>query len=203
MSRPRPLCSVVLTFVLLVLPASAQRRERNAASAAPAAAKGADFTAFRSVPDLNIFDSSRYDRSRSPSSGDGPAAPASQTITLVGTMDYAKGFFAFFDSSESAYRRVLPVGASIADFKITRIERDAVEFVRGDTVSRLRVAQQFRRADGADWTIADAPTPAPAPAGASVAAPDAAARPAASVPANASETLLRLMEQRRKQLQNP
>jgi hypothetical protein len=48
----------------------------------------ADSDAARVVANLNIFDSTRIDRTGRPASGRETPAPTPQTITLVGTMRY-------------------------------------------------------------------------------------------------------------------
>ena len=110
-------------------------------------------------------------------------------------MNYDKGLFAFFDSSEATYRRVLRVDEKLGNFLVTKIETDAVELSQGAENFSLQLRQQLRRTADSPWVLTDAPVNAP---GAST---SAAERPQPNVPSNASETLRRLMEKRRQKTQ--
>jgi hypothetical protein len=183
---------------------SAQSRTAAAVAQPLASAPAArEFSAFRAIADRNIFDASRVDRverSTNPSAP-APTPPAAQTITLVGTMDYEKGRFAFFDSSESAYRRVLEVDESLGGFTLTAITDASVELRDDNRSVTLQLRQQLRRTADSAWIVTDAPvspssaTPSPASRSTAPAQP--------SIPADASETLRRLMEKRLKKTQKP
>jgi hypothetical protein len=165
-----------------------------ALSAATPDPAGAD--AARVVANLNIFDSTRIDRTGRPAARPATPAPTPQTIILVGTMSYAKGLYAFFDSPEPAWRKVLPASATIAGFTIARIQPDGVVLTRAGASFPLRITRQLRRSPGGDWSVADAP-PIPAAPAADAPADNPASSP---LPANASDALRRLMEQRQQEL---
>ncbi len=160
------------------------------AKSAPTA-KGS-FEPFRLIGDRNIFDPSRRNRSARSASNE-PAPPTGDTIAFVGTMDYDQGVFAFFDSPDPRYRKVLPEGGALAEFVVKHVADRSVDLTRDGQVTTLEITQQLHRPDGGDWTVTGA---SPAPAVSAV--PDAAAAPA--IPADASDILKRLMEQRQKQL---
>ena len=162
-----------------------------AAKLAPTAANGS-FDSFRLIGDRNIFDPNRRSRARSASNE--PAAPTGDIIAFVGTMDYDQGIFAFFDSSDARYRKVLPEGGKLAEFVVKHVEARRVDLTRDGKVTTLEITQQLHRPpEGGDWAVTGA-SPAPAVS----AAADGGAAPA--IPADASDILKRLMEQRQKQL---
>jgi len=157
----------------------------------PTVAKGS-FDSFRLIGDRNIFDPNRRNRSAR-SAANEPAAPTGDTIALVGTMDYDQGTYAFFDSSDARYRQVLPAGGKLAEFVVKHVGARSVDLTRDGKVTSLQITQQLHRPDGGEWTVTGA---SPAPTLSSATEGDAAP----AVPADASDILKRLMEQRQKQL---
>ena len=168
----------------------------NAARNASAVAPAATFEAFRLITERNIFNPNRSGR-RERSAEEAP--PRLDVITLVGTMDSDKGLRAFFDGSEAAFRKVLHVGDSVDKFKITKIEPQSVQLERDGKALSVRVGQQLRRPEGADWTLA-----ADLQSRAAVTAEPARTDPNAPpvIPANADDVTRRLMERRAKALRN-
>jgi hypothetical protein len=164
------------------------------AKASPTAANGS-FDSFRLIGDRNIFDPNRRSRVRSASNE--PPVPTGDTIAFVGTMDYDQGIFAFFDSSDARYRRVLPEGGKLAEFVVKHVEARRVDLTRDGKVTTLDITQQLHRPpEGGDWAVTGA-SPIPA---VSATADGGAAPTVPAVPADASDILKRLMEQRQKQL---
>ena len=161
------------------------------AKPAPTAAKGS-FDSFRLIGDRNIFDPNRRSRTARSASNE-PPAPTGDTIAFVGTMDYDQGIYAFFDSADSRYRQVLPAGGKLAEFVVKHVGARSVDLTRDGQVTTLQITQQLHRPDGGEWTVTGA-SPAPTVS----AATEGDAAPA--VPADASDILKRLMEQRQKQL---
>jgi hypothetical protein len=165
--------------------AAAAAPSRPAATAAAGTGSTASFSDFRFIGDWNIFDPNRVRRN----TDDAPPAVV-DTISLVGTMQYEKGLFAFFESPDSNYRKALHVGDAIAQFTVTRIMPDGVELTRDSKQISLAIGRQLRRPAGGEWTVAASPQVDQGPA-ASTPPP---------IPAGASDTLKRMMEQRQKQL---
>ncbi|MBL9199387.1 MAG: hypothetical protein JNL39_02725 [Opitutaceae bacterium] len=191
--------AVATTLLLasaLALPAadSPRPRPRSGAAPAPAAAPAGgqpDFEAFRIVAERNIFNPNRVGRSRA---DDAPPPPRTETIALVGTMESgSKGLQAFFDSSDTAFRKAVREGDEIAGYTVKKIHVDRVELVAGAKTTPLAVAQQLRRTGGGEWTVGARELPKPAASGSPAAEPP-------PIPAGASDLLRRLMEQRQKQL---
>lgn len=163
------------------------------ASAAPAKATTTPvtFDSFRLLTERNIFNPNRVGRTIA-----GPAAqPRDEEIRLVGVLDSAQGLFAFFDSPDIAYRQALHEGGPIAGFTVKHIGPDHVELTRSTGSVTLHIGQLLHRPVGGDWSVA---------AGENIRLAEtiSPASPAAhAIPADASATLKRLMEQRQKQLQ--
>jgi hypothetical protein len=197
----RGLALALLALGLLPVADAASRSRRStntpepAPAAAPANAAPLTYDAFRLVADRNIFNPNRFPRS-SRSSGE-EARPASDTIAFVGTMQSEKGIVAFFDSPDGRYRKVLPPGGKLGDFAVGKITNNTVELTREQKQFALRITQQLQRSEAGEWSVSDVNVgrvgPGPGDRGANPAAPP-------PIPANASDALRRLMEQRQKQL---
>lgn len=168
--------------------------DNRTAAALPADPK---FDTFRVILDRNIFNPNRSPRSRATAE---EKPPRVDEIALVGTMQYEKGLLAFFDSTDSNFRKNLREGESIAGFEVRRITADRVELARGDQKVVLQVSHQLQRAEGGDWVINTTPPARGDARGAS--SPEdmraAAAAAATEIPADASDVLKRLMKQREK-----
>ena len=189
-------CIVMFTLLLPVFATAAEgRRNRDAdssrsappAAAATKAVSPADsFEAFRIITEKNIFNPNRVGLTRATAEAKPPRV---DEIALVGTVEFGGKRVALFESAEVAFRKTVAEGETLGEFTVRRVGSEGVDLVRGDQVLALRVAQQLRRPEGADWSV--------------VAAPDAP-RPEASspptIPADASDVLKRLMRQREKQL---
>ncbi len=120
-----------------------------------------DYSAFKIIAERNVFDPNRV--SHRPGIQARPRTI--ESFTLVGVMRYDKGSFAFFDGTSSDYRKALKEADSIAGFKLTTIDDNAVKLVAGTNRVDLRVGMQLRREEGADWAAsAQAETYAAAPA---------------------------------------
>ena len=101
------------------------------------------YSAFsRFITERNIFDPNRYPRSSPNQSSYRPRVTRSAPMfTLVGTMSYEKGMFAFFDGNSPDLRKVLyqSDSNSIAGYTVTEITLD-----RGQAANRR---QKANRAD--------------------------------------------------------
>lgn len=169
---------------------------------APAAAQPrpmAGFETFRLITERNIFDPNRTGRSARNTE---EAPPRPDIISLVGTMNYEKGLHAFFDGSAAAFRKTLREGETLEGYTVARIDQQGVDLTRGEQRVTLRIGQQLRRPPGGEWSVVALDTVRVEAEAQRAAAATAAATPSAApaIPANASETLKRLMEQRQKQL---
>ena len=174
-------------------------RSRSNEYREPTTPADAKYDGFRIIVEKNIFNPTRIGRTRERSE---EKAVRVDSIALVGTMQSDKGIVAFFDSPDSAYRKTLREGQAVGDFKVTKIKPDEVELVRDGKPVSLHIAQQLRRAEGADWTVAPVEPPSSDAPGTASTSSGPAAAPAAppAIPPDASDALRRLMEARQKQL---
>ncbi|MCI0744400.1 MAG: hypothetical protein L0Y58_03240 [Verrucomicrobia subdivision 3 bacterium] len=112
----------------------------------------AEIQSFRIVMDRNIFNPNRSNR---PDRETRTREPERQTkiesFSLVGTMNYEKGWFAFFDGTGSEYKKVLKPEDSIAGYKIADIGHDSVTLQSSNNEVQLRVGMQMKRRDEGEW----------------------------------------------------
>jgi len=148
------------------------------------------YAAFRMIADRNIFNTQRTARSRTPRP-ETPRPSRSDQFTLVGTLTYDKGPFAFFDGTSSEYRKVLQAGQSLAGHKIVAIMANTVRLERGATTLEVTVGDRIRR-QGNDWALEQI-----APREIS---PSSNSSDVASASADEEEVLKRLMRQREDEL---
>jgi hypothetical protein len=115
-----------------------------------------DYAAFQLIVDRNIFDPNRFPRGpgtqrvRTPRSFD--------SLTLVGTMSYEKGTFAFFDGTSSDYKKALKLTDSIAGYKVTNIAPNGVKLATGTNELELSVGAQLRREEDGPWHLSSQAT---------------------------------------------
>lgn len=174
-----------------------ERRQQASQATASASAATDPFDVFRVIGDRNIFDPNRQPRVRRDTSSEAPA-PADEVISFVGTLQYEKGLFAFFDGSNSTYRTTLPTGGTIAGFSVGQITPQSVSLTANERLLTLRMGESLRRSEGSDWTVTTLPTPSAEPSTSATLSPTRPTPP--TIPSDASATLRRLMEQRQKQL---
>jgi hypothetical protein len=167
-----------------------QNQDRISSSSTNAAPSGLDYSAFRLIADRNIFDPNR-----SPRAVRSSAQPkTSDSFTLVGTMSYEKGIFAFFDGTRSDYKKVLKPQESIAGYKVASISPDAIKLARDTNVLELRVGTQMRRRDDGSWELIASSASYAATTSSSSSSTDAVSGGGAE-----SDTLRKLRERREKE----
>jgi hypothetical protein len=124
----------------------------------------ADYPAFSGfISERNIFDPNRYPRNSArpirprtiyPRTRSSPSTPA---FSLVGTMSYEKGMFAFFDGNNSDLRKVLyqPDTNGIAGFTVTEITPAGVTLQSADKkrTVQMKIGEVMRQEDG-EWQMA-------------------------------------------------
>jgi hypothetical protein len=169
------------------LPAAAQLTN------APAAA--ADYSSFRLVADRNIFDPNRRPHDTR-SNRRQSASRSVPTFSFVGTMDYRRGRFAFFDGTDSDYRRALSTNGVIAGYTVAEITPTSVKLQSTNKSVELKIGSQMRQEAGAWQLIANEEwTPA-----ATADNPTAAATPAADFGGEPNDVLKQLMQKREQEL---
>jgi len=111
-----------------------------------------DESAFGIVSERNIFNANRSGGQVRVASS--RRAPRVETFTLVGTMAYEKGVFAFFEGSSSEFSKVLKANSVIAGHKVMDIMSDAVKLEADGKEIDLPVGSQMRREDEGTWHVA-------------------------------------------------
>lgn len=146
-----------------------------------------DYSAFQLITERNIFDPNR-----SPRSVRNPAQPkTTDSFTLVGTMSYEKGIFAFFDGTSLDYKKVLKTDDSIAGYKVAAISADSVKLMLNTNAVELKVGTQMRRRDDGSWEAAAG--------SASYASTPASSQTDATSTGAESDVLKKLMQRREKE----
>jgi hypothetical protein len=110
-----------------------------------------DYSSFKVVVDKNIFDPNRQPQ-RGPRTVR-PTPKSFDSLTLVGTMTYEKGTFAFFDGTSADYKKALKLADAIAGYKVTNIAPTGVKLASGTNVMDLSVGAQLRREEDGPWQL--------------------------------------------------
>ena len=198
---------LILTAALAAADVSAQSTRTNV----PAATDYAAFSRF--VTERNIFDPSRqphYTPTRTTRTRTTRTRSASApSFSLVGTMAYEKGYFAFFNGNSDELKRSLHVPGNIAGYNVTEITpgRTLLESADGKEKIELKVGDVMRQ-EGGKWELTG---PGEVPAGRAATADNASAAPENSsgssgggTPPSTSEPndiLKRLMQKREQENQ--
>ena len=103
------------------------------------------YEAFKLINDRNIFSPSRTRSSSREEIRERPKKARIDKFALVGTMIYFKGTFAFFDGSESSYRKSLKVGEKVAGFEVKAIAQDGATLLVGTNAISLKVGAGMQR----------------------------------------------------------
>jgi hypothetical protein len=117
------------------------------------ASQGLNEAAFRIIAERNIFNANR---SGGPVRLETRRPKSVETFTLVGTMAYEKGAFAFFEGSRSEFTKVLKPEGVIAGHKLVDIYANSVKIEADGKEIELPVGSQMRREDEGAWQVAEA-----------------------------------------------
>ena len=111
------------------------------------------YDAFRIVAQRNIFDPNR--RARSTTTEAPPERPKrTEAFTLLGSIAYEKGDFAFFEGTSSDYRKSVKAGDSIGGLKIAEVAPNHVTFEAGEGKTvQLPIGSQMKRVEGEEWKV--------------------------------------------------
>ena len=172
-----------------------------------------DYGRFSSfITERNIFDPGRF--SHDPNRPRSVFTPRQRqnapAFTLVGTMSYEKGMFAFFDGNQFNLRKVLYQSESnnIAGFTMTEITLTGVKLQTADKKQtvQLKIGEGMRQL-GSSWQLASGQGglfsgsnsgESAAPSSSDGSSPEAAAAPSAAIEGN--DVLKKLMQQREQEL---
>ena len=173
-----------------------------------ATAQTVEFSDFRVISQRNIFNLNRVPPRADHASVVQPPPAFVDAFSLVGTMTYEKGQFAFFDGTRPDYQKVLQPSHTIGGYKLVAVLPASVRLETRGTQFEMKLGMQLRRdetsarlcGDGFsinDYKSAPGATPnvAPAPsAGSPAGAPSSEPTP------DAGDILKRLMQKREQEL---
>ena len=170
-----------------------------ATAAPPPPARILTESAFALIGERNIFNASRSGgQVRLPS-----RRPTSvEYFTLVGTMAYEKGVFAFFEGSSSEFTKVVKADDVMAGYKLADVLASSVKLEADGKLIDLPIGSQMRREDAGSWNVREASgsnggsesasSPSRASSASSTSTPAAAS-------ADMSDVLKKLMQRREKE----
>lgn len=154
--------STLLALSLLtVLPLLGQAAtQTNKAPARSTASTGINYESFRLVNDRNIFNGNRAGVSlgRSDSRTRRPTTRL-DSFNLVGTLLTEGKAMAFFDGTDSSYRKALSSGSRISSFQVIDIQAAGVRLAEGTNMIDLKVGAGFQRELRGPWKTIGAGTP--------------------------------------------
>jgi hypothetical protein len=159
-----------------------------------------DYSYFRIIADRNIFNPDRYPRRSRSSRRDSREGPAVDAFSLVGTMSYQKGTFAFFDGTSSDYRKVLKLDDAIAGYKVAEITANAVTLKATDKQIEMKVGSQMRHEDHGGWQLVSQNESPVEAAENSAADTSSGSATESSSGGEANDVLKKLMQQREQEL---
>src|SRR5688572_2720796 len=186
--------AILLIACGTLLPAAASTAE---IPANPTNATGTSLESFRIISERNIFNQNRSPRSARREETTARRTPVVQSLSLVGTMSYPKGDFAFFDGTRPEYKKPVKIGERIAGYEIKEIKPNGVTIANETNQFEMKVGQQLRREDEADWQISTAPVPTTNSDSSAATGTSAASSGTAG---SEDEALKRLMEKRAKEV---
>jgi len=166
-----------------------------------------DYPAFsRFITDRNIFDPGRYAHNSTRTYRPPRSIRSTPTFTLVGTMSYEKGMFAFFDGNNSDLRKVLyPSDTNgIAGFIVSEITLTGVKLQTADKKQtvQMKIGEMMRQ-EGNEWQPAGRGELAASTAESAAPTVGSSSSDASTAPGSASEpndVLKKLMQLREKEL---
>jgi hypothetical protein len=158
---------------------------------------GNDYSSFRIIAERNIFDPDRYPHTtRSVRRTANNRAPA---FSLVGTMTYKKGMLAFFDGTDSDYRKVLAPNGVINGYTVVEITLRGVRLESAGKSVEMKVGAQMRQEGKGDWQLAESGELPASTAATGPVTPDAPP-PGADSSSEGNDVLKKLMQQREQEL---
>ncbi len=160
----------------------------------------------RFITERNIFDPNRYAHNAARPYQSARTIHSTPTFTLVGTMSYEKGMFAFFDGNNSDLRKVLfqSDSNSIAGYTVVEITLAGVKLQTADKKQTVQMKiGEMMRLEAKEWHPAGrgelaANTAESAASAVEGSSPDAGAAPASAGEPN--DILKKLMQQREQEL---
>lgn len=161
---PKPGCqrALVLAGWLCLSVASAAPVPPRPATVTPTSPPAAtNLESFGKISDRNIFNANRFVTARRveepPRTTRAPVV--TESFTLLGTLESAKGPVAFFEGSSPSHRKAAKLEESIADCKITGIDPSRVQLEANGKPLELRVGYMLHRENEGEWRTREAERP--------------------------------------------
>jgi hypothetical protein len=163
------------------------------------------------IADRNIFDPNRQPRYSSGPRVQRPRTRPTRTtgtpyVSLVGTMNYDKGLFAFFDSNQYDLKQIIGAGTQFAGYTVKAITTDGVTLVdKSKREHTMKIGAQMHQ-DGTSWVLSDrndyvAPSDSSTASDSSSSGSESHSEPAPSSNLENNDVLKRLMQLREKENQ--
>lgn len=125
---------------------------KGATNASPAAPLSG-FEIYKIIAERNIFDPNRQKPGVRRTDEEAPKPVKIDYLTLLGSMSYEKGDFAFFDGTSSEFRKSVKAGDSIAGYKVKAITQTKVTLENDGKSVELPVGSQMKRQDEGEWKL--------------------------------------------------
>jgi hypothetical protein len=152
--RPRTGTLLLLSLMALTGVSVAVAQTNTTAARAPRteASTSLSYESFRLVNDRNIFDGNRSGQRVRSSRTTSRQRPAQvESFNLVGTLVADGKSTAFFDGTDSSYRKALKAGSRISAFQVVDIQPAGVRLAEGTNMIDLKVGAGFAREDRGPW----------------------------------------------------
>jgi len=121
-----------------------------------------DFQAYALIQERNIFNPNRYriSENRPPPSepGSEPDPVRIEFFTLLGTMSYEKGCYAYFNGSDAEFRKIVQTQDTIGEHKVLEISDSNVRLEHGGKELRMKVGMQLKRQNQGEWELVSEPS---------------------------------------------
>jgi len=120
------------------------------------AAAPVDYSSFsKFITERNIFNPNRVAHVIYPPGRYVAPTRTPDSFTLVGTLSYEKGDFAFFDGTSSQYRKAVRLNETMAGFTVTNIEPNSVTLLLDTNTTVLKIGEQMRDDGEGHWLSAN------------------------------------------------
>ena len=111
-----------------------------------APAQTADYSEFRIISQRNIFNLNRVPaRTNQTVAVQAPAQGFVEAFSLVGTMTYEKGQFAFFDGTRPDYQKAIKPAETIGGYKLVAVLPTSVRLETRGAEFEMKVGTELRR----------------------------------------------------------
>ena len=107
---------------------------------------------FRIIQTRNIFDPNRRG-GYVPNQTNHTPTRRLDAFQLVGTMSYSKGRFAFFDGSDSKYKKVVEPGGNIIGYTVKDVKQGSVTLAAGGKEFEMKIGAQMRNPGNNKWEL--------------------------------------------------